>query len=142
MKIRFLAASDRSKTKELLVALAFHGKSPDLGASYDASVKKAKATGDLSTSLRSTSLFHPDGASTAKRVVFVGMEKRSEITADRLRRATAVAEELRYAGVRSNRLHADGYGEKYPVAPNTHSDGTDNPSGRVKNRRVEVVIEN
>ena len=58
------------------------------------------------------------------------------------RRATAVAEELRYAGVRSNRLHADGYGEKYPVAPNTHSDGTDNPSGRVKNRRVEVVIEN
>lgn len=58
------------------------------------------------------------------------------------RRATAVAEELRYAGVSSNRLQKNGYGEKYPVAPNTHPDGTDNPSGRAKNRRVEVVIEN
>jgi outer membrane protein OmpA-like peptidoglycan-associated protein len=58
------------------------------------------------------------------------------------RRATTVTEELRYAGVGSQRLQTNGYGEKYPVAPNTHPDGADNPSGRAKNRRVEVVIEN
>ena len=58
------------------------------------------------------------------------------------RRATAVTEELQYAGVGSKRLQTQGYGEKYPVAPNTHPDGADNPSGRAKNRRVEVVIEN
>jgi outer membrane protein OmpA-like peptidoglycan-associated protein len=33
-----------------------------------------------------------------------------------------------------------GYGKKRPVAPNTNPDGADNPEGRQKNRRVEVVI--
>lgn len=58
------------------------------------------------------------------------------------RRAQTVAQELAYNGVDDNKLTARGYGEKYPVAPNTKADGSDNPSGRAKNRRVEVVIEN
>jgi outer membrane protein OmpA-like peptidoglycan-associated protein len=33
-----------------------------------------------------------------------------------------------------------GFGAKNPVAPNTHPDGSDNPEGRQKNRRVEIVI--
>lgn len=33
-----------------------------------------------------------------------------------------------------------GYGEKRPVAPNTTPDGKDDPTGRQKNRRVEVVF--
>jgi outer membrane protein OmpA-like peptidoglycan-associated protein len=33
-----------------------------------------------------------------------------------------------------------GYGKKHPVAPNTKPDGSDDPAGRQKNRRVEVVI--
>jgi outer membrane protein OmpA-like peptidoglycan-associated protein len=57
-------------------------------------------------------------------------------------RAEAVVRELRNAGVDPSRVVARGYGEKYPVAPNTHADGSDNPAGRAKNRRVEVVIEN
>jgi outer membrane protein OmpA-like peptidoglycan-associated protein len=57
-------------------------------------------------------------------------------------RAQAVARELSADGVREKRLAARGFGEKYPVAPNTREDGSDNPSGRAKNRRVEVVIEN
>jgi len=57
-------------------------------------------------------------------------------------RAAAVGQELRYDGVREARLETKGYGEKYPVAPNTNADGSDNPAGRAKNRRVEVVIEN
>jgi outer membrane protein OmpA-like peptidoglycan-associated protein len=58
------------------------------------------------------------------------------------RRAKAVAQELRYEGINGAQLAARGYGEKYPVAPNTNADGSDNPAGRAKNRRVEVVIEN
>jgi outer membrane protein OmpA-like peptidoglycan-associated protein len=34
-----------------------------------------------------------------------------------------------------------GYGKTKPVAPNANPDGTDNPTGRQKNRRVEVVIQ-
>ena len=33
-----------------------------------------------------------------------------------------------------------GYGESQPVAPNAHPDGADDPDGRQKNRRVEIVI--
>lgn len=36
---------------------------------------------------------------------------------------------------------AVGYGEKKPVAPNTKPDGSDDPDGRQKNRRVEIVID-
>ncbi|MBN2538766.1 MAG: OmpA family protein [Deltaproteobacteria bacterium] len=33
-----------------------------------------------------------------------------------------------------------GYGEAKPATPNTHPDGSDNPEGRTKNRRVEIRI--
>lgn len=33
-----------------------------------------------------------------------------------------------------------GYGEHKPVAPNAKTNGQDNPTGRAKNRRVEIVI--
>jgi outer membrane protein OmpA-like peptidoglycan-associated protein len=58
------------------------------------------------------------------------------------RRAETVAGALEVAGVNPHQLAARGFGERYPVAPNSNVDGTDNPSGRAKNRRVEVVIEN
>jgi outer membrane protein OmpA-like peptidoglycan-associated protein len=34
-----------------------------------------------------------------------------------------------------------GFGKKNPVAPNVKPDGSDDPQGRAKNRRVEVVID-
>jgi outer membrane protein OmpA-like peptidoglycan-associated protein len=58
------------------------------------------------------------------------------------RRAENVASALENGGVSTQRVTAKGYGKRYPVAPNTNSDGTDNSAGRAKNRRVEVVIEN
>jgi outer membrane protein OmpA-like peptidoglycan-associated protein len=33
-----------------------------------------------------------------------------------------------------------GFGAKNPVAPNTNPDGSDNPDGRQKNRRVEITV--
>jgi outer membrane protein OmpA-like peptidoglycan-associated protein len=58
------------------------------------------------------------------------------------RRAEAVASALERSGIDSGRVRTRGFGEKYPIAPNQGSDGRDNPSGRAKNRRVEVIIEN
>lgn len=68
----------------------------------------------------------------------------SDATNQRLseRRADSVASALENAGVSPQRVTTKGFGERYPVAPNQDSDGTDNPSGRAKNRRVEVIIEN
>ncbi len=34
-----------------------------------------------------------------------------------------------------------GWGKRKPVAPNTKPDGSDDPAGRQKNRRVEVVLD-
>ena len=42
--------------------------------------------------------------------------------------------------VEPTRLQTKGYGETEPIAPNAKADGSDNPDGRQKNRRVEVVI--
>jgi outer membrane protein OmpA-like peptidoglycan-associated protein len=57
-------------------------------------------------------------------------------------RADAVASALDADGVASGRMHTRGFGKKYPLAPNQNTDGSDNPAGRAKNRRVEVIIEN
>lgn len=56
------------------------------------------------------------------------------------KRAQAVVTALVDAGVKESRLQAEGKGASEPVAKNTHSDGSDNPDGRQKNRRVEVIF--
>ncbi len=55
-------------------------------------------------------------------------------------RAQNVVDFLIRQGIDARRLRAKGYGEDYPVAPNTNSDGTDNPEGRALNRRTEIRI--
>jgi outer membrane protein OmpA-like peptidoglycan-associated protein len=37
-------------------------------------------------------------------------------------------------------MTTQGFGAKQPVAPNTNKDGSDNPEGRQKNRRVDIVL--
>jgi outer membrane protein OmpA-like peptidoglycan-associated protein len=34
-----------------------------------------------------------------------------------------------------------GWGKRHPIAPNTRPDGADDPAGRQRNRRVEVVLD-
>ena len=58
------------------------------------------------------------------------------------RRAQAVADSLASSGIPDGRMRVRGLGEKYPIAPNQTAGGQDDPAGRAKNRRVEVVIEN
>lgn len=56
------------------------------------------------------------------------------------RRANSVKQWLITKGVADTRIAAQGYGESHPVAPNTNADGSDNSTGRQKNRRVEIII--
>lgn len=58
-----------------------------------------------------------------------------------LRRARSVEAELMAGGIDPRKVAMVGFGERFPVAPNEHPDGRDNPEGRSRNRRVEVVIE-
>ncbi|MBI3304316.1 MAG: OmpA family protein [Deltaproteobacteria bacterium] len=43
-------------------------------------------------------------------------------------------------GINGEKLSTKGWGKAKPVAPNTNPDGSDNPEGRQKNRRVEVTV--
>ena len=57
------------------------------------------------------------------------------------KRARAVADWLEaHRFVTEASTQIQGYGKNKPVAPNTKADGSDNPEGRQKNRRVDVVI--
>lgn len=58
------------------------------------------------------------------------------------RRAQSVARALVFSGVPKERLAVAWFGKSKPLVPNTHADGSDNPQGRRRNRRVEVIIEN
>lgn len=70
----------------------------------------------------------------------IGSESANQVLSER--RAESVAGALESDGVSNQRITVKGYGKRYPVAPNKNPDGTDNPAGRAKNRRVEVIIEN
>lgn len=58
-------------------------------------------------------------------------------------RARAVADWFgAQVGVRRRTFQVSGRGESAPVAPNETPTGADDPQGRAKNRRVEVVLPN
>ena len=56
------------------------------------------------------------------------------------RRAVSVKNWFAQHGVAANSMQTHGWGAAKPVAPNTHPDGSDDPDGRQKNRRVEITI--
>jgi outer membrane protein OmpA-like peptidoglycan-associated protein/tetratricopeptide (TPR) repeat protein len=55
-------------------------------------------------------------------------------------RAHKIRSYLRNEGIKNSRMETHGYGESEPIADNQNADGSDNPSGRQKNRRVEFTV--
>jgi outer membrane protein OmpA-like peptidoglycan-associated protein len=130
--------------------------------SLDRSVRTQESSREVKVTLAADVLFRFDRASlTARarsriaeavekirqgdpaRVQVVGHtdSKGSDAYNDRLsrRRAASVARALRAAlGARAPALDTEGRGEREPVAPNAKADGSDNPRGRARNRRVTV----
>ena len=57
------------------------------------------------------------------------------------RRANSVRDWFRgKGGLGNTQFETRGFGAKQPVAPNQKPDGSDDPEGRQKNRRVEITI--
>lgn len=57
------------------------------------------------------------------------------------RRAKSVQAWLvRRGGVPAPRISTTGFGKRRPVVPNEKPDGSDDPEGRQKNRRVEILV--
>jgi outer membrane protein OmpA-like peptidoglycan-associated protein len=57
------------------------------------------------------------------------------------KRAAAVKSWLVQNGsVNGKQIKTKGWGKANPAAPNTNPDGSDNPDGRQKNRRVEITV--
>jgi outer membrane protein OmpA-like peptidoglycan-associated protein len=56
------------------------------------------------------------------------------------RRAVSVKNWFSKHGVAANSMQTHGWGAAKPVVPNKHPDGSDDPEGRQKNRRVEITI--
>ncbi len=56
------------------------------------------------------------------------------------RRAVSVKNWFTKHGIASGSMQTHGWGAAKPVAPNKHPDGSDDPEGRQKNRRVEITI--
>jgi len=57
------------------------------------------------------------------------------------RRANAVRDWLvNKEGLKNVRFATQGFGARKPVAPNKKPDGSDDPEGRQKNRRVEIIL--
>jgi len=57
------------------------------------------------------------------------------------KRAAAVKDWLVGQGALPASTKTLGWGKRRPVAPNAKPDGADDPAGRQKNRRVEVVLD-
>ena len=56
-------------------------------------------------------------------------------------RATTVRDWMAGQGLIPAETPIKGYGKTKPAVPNTTADGPDDPEGRQKNRRVEVVFD-
>jgi hypothetical protein len=85
---------------------------------------------------------HTDGVGC---MLSVGREVKMEIPAYNMKlsleRADAVKKWLvENAGIKPSRITTTGWGETKPVAPNTKPDGSDDPVGKQKNRRVELTL--
>lgn len=56
------------------------------------------------------------------------------------RRAQTVKSWLAAHGYVAESTMIKGFGKKQPIAPNSNPDGSDDPKGRQRNRRVEIVL--
>jgi hypothetical protein len=92
MNARALPAPKHLSKTELLVGLALDGDDHTPHADLGAATKRAAATGDLETEFRATSAFHVDPKAVVRRIVFVGLGKKKDLTTERLRQVAAVAQ--------------------------------------------------
>jgi OmpA-OmpF porin, OOP family len=57
------------------------------------------------------------------------------------RRAVAVKQYFLAHGIPVTQVETTGFGKSLPLSPNVKPDGTDNPEGRSRNRRAEILLD-
>ncbi len=57
------------------------------------------------------------------------------------RRAAAVKQYFLDQGVPPLQVETVGFGKALPLSPNANPDGSDNPEGRSRNRRAEILLD-
>jgi len=90
MKIRHVSSAVGSRGDAVFV-LSPDGR-VDAGKPLEAPLRAAKATGDLKTSFRAVAVFHQPKGSSIKRLGVVGLGKTAEVTTEKLRRVSALAQ--------------------------------------------------
>jgi outer membrane protein OmpA-like peptidoglycan-associated protein len=83
---------------------------------------------------------HPDAAVTIAGYTDAKGSDSYNLALSERRAASVKAWLVKNAGVNGAKLTTQGLGEANPVAPNANPDGSDNPEGRQKNRRVEIAV--
>lgn len=114
--------------QELRVVIAF-----DQGAKLDDAARATLA------GLIAQPAFAAGGAITLSGHSDAGGSDADNLATSR-RRAEAVRDHLRSLGVDGERISIIALGERRPLAPNAKPDGRDDPQGRQRNRRVEIVV--
>lgn len=84
---------------------------------------------------------HPDAAVTIAGYTDAKGSDSYNLALSERRAASVKVWLVENAGVDGAKLTTQGLGEANPVAPNTNPDGSDNPDGRQKNRRVEIAVQ-
>ncbi len=92
MKIRSVGTAASGRV-ELVLVLAAEGGVPEAPAGLGKAIAECQDSGDLKTGFRKVSLFRPRQKGAPARLGFVGLGKTAEVTAERLRRAAAVAQQ-------------------------------------------------
>jgi outer membrane protein OmpA-like peptidoglycan-associated protein len=151
------AALPKAKILEIRgVTLGIEGVLKDLGAKVTAQEIKIELAADVLFDFDKYTL-RPEAAETLKKVgqVVAGYPNAPLLIEGHTdgkgthpynmklseNRAGAVKQWLvANAGVEASRIRTTGWGETKPVAPNTKADGSDDPQGRQKNRRVELTL--
>jgi len=112
-----------------------------LAADVTFAFDKADLSPEAAARLQEVVAQYQDGGKGALAIVgYTDSKGTAEYNADlSLRRATAVRDAL--AGkLPKATFTVAGKGAAEPVAPNTNDDGTDNPEGRARNRRVTITF--
>lgn len=132
------------------------GALKDLGADVSSQEIKVQLTSDLLFDFDKADI-KKDGEQVLEKVVVIlksypnskitveghtdnmGKEQYN-ITLSEKRASTVARWIIAKSGIRAANVQTKGWGRSKPVAHNTKPDGSDDPAGRAKNRRVEIII--
>jgi outer membrane protein OmpA-like peptidoglycan-associated protein len=114
--------------------------SGDVLFDYDKAVLKSAAEESLKKVATVLSLF-PDSTVTVEGYTDSKGGKAFNLHLSKERALTVKDWLVKNGAISAAAISAKGFGEENAVAPNTNPDGTDNPVGRARNRRVSIIVE-